>query len=116
MPRYMLLLSEGPCQFASTAPAEMQAMLERYMAWSRKLGQEGKLKGGEKLADEPGKRLKRDGGRIAVDGPFTETREMVSGLFMVEAPDYGAAVEIAMTCPHMDCGTIVVHQIDDMKG
>jgi hypothetical protein len=35
-------------------------------------------------------------GKIGV--PFTLT-ELVGGYFMVEVPDYGAAVEIATECP-----------------
>jgi hypothetical protein len=116
MPRFAMILSDNPMAAASGSPAEIQAVLQRYTDWSRKMGQEGKLKGGEKLAFEPGKRLRKEGSRIAVDGPFAETKEMVSGLFFIEAPDYSAAVEIAKTCPHLDYGTIVVHQIDEMKG
>jgi hypothetical protein len=115
MPRFAMILSDNPKVWSGGSPAEMQAVLQRYSDWSRKLGQEGKLKGGEKLSFEPGKRLRKDGARVAVDGPFAETKEMVSGLFFIEAPDYPAAVEIAKTCPHLDYGSIVVHQIDEMK-
>ena len=116
MPRFAMILSDNPKMTPGGSPAEIQAVLQRYAEWSRKLGQEGKLKGGEKLSFEPGKRLRKDGARIALDGPFAETKEMVSGFFFIEAPDYAAAVEIAKTCPHLDYGTIVVHQIDEMKG
>lgn len=116
MPRFAMILSETPQTTPGGSPAEIQAMLQRYADWARKMGQEGKLKGGEKLAFEPGKRLRKEGARVAVDGPFAETKEMVSGFFLIEAPDYPAAVEIAKTCPHLDYGTIVVHQIDEMRG
>lgn len=117
MPRFALILSDNPnAATEKNSPAEIQAMLQRYSDWAGKLGREGKLKGGEKLAWEPGKHLRKEGNRIAIDGPFAETKEMVSGFFLIEAPDYSAAVEIAKTCPHLDYGTMVVHQIDEMKG
>jgi hypothetical protein len=37
---------------------------------------------------------------------------VIGGFFMVEAPDYAAAVEVARTCPHIENGSIEVRQVD----
>ena len=40
--------------------------------------------------------------------------EVVGGLYIVEAADYGEAGEIAKGCPHLDKGWIELRQIDAM--
>lgn len=37
MPQFMLLLHENPGDFSTTTPEEMQAIIERYRAWSQGL-------------------------------------------------------------------------------
>ncbi len=39
-----------------------------------------------------------------VDGPFAETKETIGGYYLVEAPSYAEAVEIACTCPILGAG------------
>ncbi len=43
-----------------------------------------------------------------VDGPFTETKEVLTGFFIIEARDLDAAVEIARGCPALTHGERVV--------
>ncbi|WP_116950013.1 YciI family protein [Jiangella endophytica] len=42
---------------------------------------------------QPGARTVRAGG--VTDGPFLETKEIVAGIYVVQAPDFDAAVAIA---------------------
>ena len=57
-------------------------------------------------------RLRR-GKLTTIDGPFTETKDVIGGYFMVEAPDYDAAVAVARTCPHMEFdGSIEVRLVE----
>ncbi|WP_353267587.1 YciI family protein [Gemmatimonas sp.] len=114
MAKFMLLLTDDPSEYATMSPAELQAVIARYMAWSDRLGAEGKLVGGEKLADEGGKLLRKEGGKVVVrTGPYAELREVVSGFFIVQAADYDEAVAIAQSCPHADSrGSISVRCIE----
>ena len=48
MPQFMLLLDHVPGQMPSLSPAEIQAIIERYGAWSGKLAAAGKLVSGGK--------------------------------------------------------------------
>ena len=62
-----------------------------------------------------GRLLRSEGERVVVDGPFSETKEMVGGFFIVEADNYDAAAEVAKTCPHLELGgTIELRQVDHM--
>jgi hypothetical protein len=115
MAKFLMLLHEDPKEFQSLAPEEMQAMFERYRAWGQSVREAGQMAGGHKLTDEGGRHLRSRGGRVDVtDGPYAEAMEVVGGLYIVEAADYGAAEEIAKGCPHLDKGWIELRQIDAM--
>ena len=102
MPSFVLLLHEHPEDYAEMSPAEMQAIVERYQAWSQGLAAAGKLSLGEKLTDDGGRQLTRAGSRtIVTDGPYAEAAEVIGGLFIVIAADYAEAERIAADCPHL---------------
>jgi hypothetical protein len=105
MPQYMMILHDSMAAFEGISPDEMQRILARYQAWSAKTGQAGHLVGGQKLRDEGGRNITRANGKMVVrDGPFAEAREVIGGYFLIEAPDYDAAVRICSDCPHLDLG------------
>ncbi|HEX9648855.1 MAG TPA: YciI family protein [Alphaproteobacteria bacterium] len=116
MPQFMLLLHNAPRDTSKASPADMQAVVNEYSAWSQKLAAAGKLKGGQKLADEGGRMITAKGGKISVtDGPYTETKEVVGGFFMIEAKSYDDAVKLSSDCPHLKFGgRIELRQIDVM--
>lgn len=111
MPKYVLLLHEA-ADFSQISPKEMQAIIERYIAWRRKLEQ-GRSIGGHKLKDGEGRVMRRANGAVAVtDGPFAEAREVIGGLFILEAASYDEAVALCRDCPHLDFGTIEVREVE----
>ena len=114
MAKFMLLLYDTPTDFQGVSPEQMQQIVQEYYQWAGKLGQEGVLAGGEKLKEEGGKVLRRGKSKAEVtDGPYSETKEVVGGIFLINADNYAAAVEIAKTCPHMKYGPkIEVREID----
>ena len=114
--QYMLLLYDDPSEYRDMSPAEMQAMIERYSAWARSVGQQGKLKGNNKLRDEGGRIVRGVDGRVVVaDGPYAEAKEIVSGYFLVEADSYDEAVDIARGCPHAQSrGKIEIREIEPL--
>lgn len=116
MPKYMILLHDSPEAFATVSPQQMQAVIEKYMAWGEKLRAAGAMVAGEKLADEPGKVMRGKPGNIRVtDGPYSETKEVLGGYYIVQADNYDKAVEIARSCPSFEFGgTIEVREIDAM--
>ncbi|MBX7102472.1 MAG: YciI family protein [Gemmataceae bacterium] len=115
MAQFMLILFENPGDFASMAPEQIQQVIEKYSAWGAKLGMEGKIAGGHKLTEDGGRKLDRKGSVITVtDGPYTESKEVIGGIYIVKAKDYAEACELAKTCPHMEYGRIEIRQIDFM--
>src|SRR5258708_35695950 len=73
-------------------PQQMQAVMQKWVAWLKELGDKGHLK-------DPGHPLERTGkivqgkGKPVTDGPFAETKDVVGGCTLVEAKDLCLAVE-----------------------
>lgn len=53
----------------------------------------------------------RDGERIVTDGPFTETKEVVGGVFLVDLPDLDEAIRLASLIPSAEHGSIEIRPI-----
>ena len=109
MQQYLLILRENPAAFEHISPAEMQAIVERYVAWGHSLAERGVMAGGIKLADEGGRHVRAVG---VTDGPYAETKEVVGGFFEVLAEDYDGALALAQECPHLDYGWIEVRRVE----
>lgn len=113
MHEYLLLLHESPADTAHLSPTEMQALVERYIAWGQAMADQGRMVAGHKLRDEGGRIVRRAAGTTQVtDGPFIEAKEIVGGLFVIRAADYDDAVAMAATCPHAEIGWIEVRAIE----
>jgi hypothetical protein len=116
MPKYMLLLHDNPNAFANVSPEAMQKVVEKYIAWGKKLREAGVMRAGDKLTDEPGRVMRRKDGHVHVtDGPYSESKELLGGYYMIEADTYDKAVELARDCPQLEFGgTIEVRQVEVM--
>jgi len=78
MPKYMLLLHDNPASFAGVSPDEMQKIVEKYIAWGKKLREAGVWRASDKLTDEPGRVMRRKDGQVRVtDGPYSESKEVL---------------------------------------
>ena len=102
MPQYLLLMHAPVGQDADLSPDEAQKIIERYSAWAGKLTEEKKLLGAQKLNHEAGTIVDAKG--TVRNGPFSETKEVIGGYFIVEAADEAEAVEIAKAGPHCQRG------------
>jgi hypothetical protein len=113
----MLLLHQSPSKFQQMSPDEIQKIIAKYKAWRDDLVRRNKIQGGEKLANDGGRHIKLQGDKVSVtDGPYAEASEVLGGYFTIEAANYGEAVEIARTCPHLAGSQwIEVRQVDGMK-
>jgi hypothetical protein len=114
MPKFMFLMHDQPAAFAKMTPDEMQKVVQRYIAWGKSLRARKRLEGGHKLANEPGRVMRKKRDKVLVsDGPYAESREVLGGYFLVKAKDYDDAAKLAADCPHLDYGgAIEVRQVD----
>ena len=117
MPKYMLLLYDNRSNWQSVSPEEMQKAIEKYVAWGARLRGKNALVASHKLADDVGKVMRGKGQVRVTDGPYSETKEVLGGYYLVEAPDYNTAVEYCKDSPHLEYGgTIEVRVVDNMGG
>jgi hypothetical protein len=108
MPQYMLALYDDPSQWPKFSPEETQKILEKYMAW----GKRPYVVQGKRLGLDNGRVLKGVNGKgRATDGPYSETKEVLGGIYLIEAKDYDEAVERTIDHPHLDHGTIELRQL-----
>lgn len=80
------------------------ALREKFFAWTDGLRKAGKLQLVERLGTEWGKTIRKRNGVVVVDGPFTEGKEGIVGLFVVSAEDWDEALALAKTCPLVQIG------------
>jgi hypothetical protein len=57
----------------------------------------------------------RHGRQTVVDGPFTETKEMLAGFNLIEAEDLEEAVRIAAEFPWTQTGCVEVRAVQDIE-
>lgn len=50
----------------------------------------------------------RPGQPVVTDGPYAEAREVIGGLFVIDAASYDEAVALCGDCPHPDFGAIEI--------
>ena len=114
MPKYMLLLHDDPSSFGTLSPADIQTVIEKYMAWGKRLRAAGIITESNKLTDAPGRVMRGQGSSARItDGPYSETKEVLGGYYIVEAGSYDQAIERSRDCPHLEYGgTIEIREVD----
>jgi hypothetical protein len=101
-----LLLFRGTDWSKNLSPEEMQNVIGQWMAWFKRLSEQGKVLGGSPL-DTEGKVVSGKNGRTISDGPFAESKEAIGGYFMLRVDTMEEAVAIAQQCPGLAHGSKV---------
>src|SRR5206468_10386124 len=98
--RVMVLVKAIPESEAGIMPST--GLLEAMGKFNEELVNAGILLAGEGLHPSvKGRRIAFDGpGRTVIDGPFTETRELVAGFWLWEVKDMAEAGEWVKRCPN----------------
>lgn len=97
MKDFLFIYRINPAVLAGYSPEEMQDLTKRWMDWMGSIAAQNKLsdKGNRLVPD--GKVLKQNG--VITDGPYTETKEIISGYTVVKAATMEEATELAGGCP-----------------
>ncbi len=96
MAKFMFVYRDAADQ-PQPSPEEMQQAMQVWMEWIENGTKAGWLLDGGDALKPDGRLVKPDS--TVTDGPFAESKELVSGYSMVEATDYDAAVALAKTSP-----------------
>ena len=112
MSKFIMLLHDSGTFPPDLSPDQIQAIIQRYVDWKQKVQANGRQMDGHKLTDGDGRVLRGAVGTPKVtDGPYAEAREVIGGLFIIEAASYEEVVELSKDCPHLDFGTIEIREV-----
>jgi hypothetical protein len=106
--QYALLIystGDARAEFDALSDDEQAAIVREYEA----IGQVPGVKGGHQLQPvDTATTVRVDNGEtLTTDGPFAETKEALGGLFVFEADDLDAALEVAARVPAARMGGAV---------
>ena len=123
--KYVCLGFYDEARFSAIPPDEAKRMMEECLAYDDELRRGGHFMGGEAL-DSASKAvtLQMKNGQVDVtDGPFTETKEVLGGILLLEARDLNHAIALMSKHPGVKMGPFeirpaneVVNQMIAMRG
>ena len=115
--RFMILVKATKDSEAGVMPS--QEMLTAMAGYHEQLAKAGVLLDGNGLRpSSQGWRIEYSGGkRTVIDGPFTETKELIAGYTVLQVKSREEALEWAkrMPNPHLEDGTIEIRQMYELE-
>lgn len=104
--RYLILVGHDEKGGTRLSAEEHRALFAAYQKYEAELRQAGVLLGGEPWQSSEGAvRISSEGGkRKLLDGPFSESKEIIGGYFVLELKSRDEAVEWAARCPAAELG------------
>jgi hypothetical protein len=111
MPQYAALLYTPDVDWAAAEQAEW---LPQYNSFAREAA--GQLRGGKALAPTATATLVRvtgaRGGEVVVsDGPYAETKEVLTGFYLLECADLDEAIALAAKIPSAWHGAVELRPV-----
>lgn len=116
--QYVILIHEADWSAEQVAQADWEAMWAQHGAFSAAVAAAGgKVVGGDAL-EPPAAGFRVDGfgsgTPVFTDGPFGETKEIVSGFYEVEVPDDADIRSLCALCP--TTGWVEVYPVMALPG
>lgn len=84
------------------SPEQQQEHIQKVGAYIKSMVEQGKMKAAEPL-EMKGTIISQENGKF-VDGPFNETKEVISGYYHIIAKDLNEAIEIGKADPRFEDG------------
>ena len=109
MAEFILLIREDLTKYPRPE-AELQSLIHAHRTWAKQLTERGIFKNGYGVGSD-GNLLVLQNGTLQVQ-PIRDMREGIGGLYIIEAADLAAAIEIAKECPtYMDGDMVEVRPL-----
>lgn len=116
--KYMLLCYDDMQAWDRAGPAALKSGMDEAVALTHELNSRGQY-----LMASPLDRVEtatcvrvRDGKRTVTDGPFTETREVLGGFYIIDVKDLNEAISIAARHPGQRHGGVEIRPILELAG
>ncbi len=112
--KFMLIFRGGAVSRSDLSPRELQAHVAKWYTWSDELTRQGRHTAGTPL-DNPGVTV-RGHERMVTDGPYAESKDLVTGSMIIDAVSLEDALEVARTCPTYEFdGSVEVRPVQDPR-
>ncbi|MCP3097387.1 YciI family protein [Myxococcus sp. K15C18031901] len=110
---FMLMIMEPPGARQGRSLEQGKVAFEQMMGFQKRLQDQGILIASEALkSDDHAARIEIRGGKRNVsDGPFTESKEIIGGFFLLDVKTREQAMEIALSCPACEWGMVELREI-----
>jgi hypothetical protein len=111
--RYLCLIYGNEQEAATATPAEQEAVMAAYYAFSNEIQAANVTLGGEALlpTNTATTVRVRNGKTLTTDGPFAETKEQLGGYYLLNCKDLDEAIAWAAKIPGAKTGSIEVRPI-----
>ena len=115
--RYLCLIYENEKAWETLPPAESEAIMGEYFAFTEGIRSNGKFVSGEALQPtQTATTVKVRNGKVSTtDGPFAETKEQLGGYYLIEAKDLNDAIQVASKIPSARHGAVEVRPVVDFS-
>ena len=102
-------------RWESLTPKEMDAFMTECLAYDDELRRGGHFLGGEALGPsrDAVTLTMRNGSPAVTDGPFSETKEVLGGLLLLEANDLNHAITLMSKHPGLKIGPFEIRAADE---
>lgn len=111
--QYMALIYSDPAGHPAQGSPQSQQMLVDYMAFTKRLKDDGAFVAGDALLPVQTAttvRVRR-GKTETMDGPFAETKETLGGYYLMECRDLDQALAYAAMIPGAAVGSVEVRPV-----
>jgi hypothetical protein len=117
--RYLVLIGHDEKGGKQLSAEQHEALFTAYQKYEVELKKAGVLLGGEPLQPSDGAvRISSHGGkRKLLDGPFSESKEIIGGYVLIDVKSRAEAVEWASRCPAAQLGAwsyVEVREIQEL--
>jgi hypothetical protein len=115
--KFLCLIYLNEDEMAALPWEQMRQLNEGHLALNERLRASGHLLAADALeAGSTAVTVKPRRGRATVtDGPFTESKELVAGFYLLEAKDMNEAVEIAKQFPGAQHGAVEIRPVRPLE-
>jgi hypothetical protein len=111
----MLIFRGGAVSRDDVSPSVLQAHINKWYTWSDELARQGRRNVGTALHN--GGKSVAGHERIVTDGPYAESKDLITGSMIIEAASLEDAVEVARRCPTYEFGgSVEVRPVQDAGG
>jgi hypothetical protein len=102
--KYVVMYTSRTDLDAAVPPERMQEVYQAVYAWFGENASAFADGGAELLGPETATTVRhgKNGDRVVVDGPFSESKENIGGFSIIDVPDLDAAIALAKSWPLLE--------------